>query len=104
MLTAFMVRMERLVALVIVGCALSSNTNARLAKNLATVQHHSLKKSEVMEVAVQVVSLLRFAYDLTSAENSDNTSDGVTSVTEYVAPAPDVTCAAPACLSFLSLK
>ena len=31
---------------------------------------------------------MRFAYDLTSAENSDNASEGTTSVTEYVAPAP----------------
>ena len=53
-----------------------------VAMNLATVHHHSFKESVVMEAP------LWFAYDLTSAENSDNASEGTTSVTEYVAPAP----------------
>ena len=45
-----------------------------------------------MEVGVQVGSPLRFAYDLRSAENYDETS----SVIEYAAPAPAVTVTAPA--------
>ena len=40
-----------------------------------------------MEVGVQVGSPLRFACDLTSAENSDNASDEPILVTQYVAPA-----------------
>ena len=64
-----------------------------VAMNLATVHHHSFKKSDVMEVGVQVRSPLRFACGLTCVENSDNASDEPILVTEYAAPALVATCA-----------
>ena len=62
---------------------------------LATVQHHSLTKSTVVEVGVQVGSPLRFDYDLSSAEKSDGASDETSSMIENMAPAPAVTIVLP---------
>ena len=67
-----------------------------VAMNLSTVQHHSFKKSAVMEFGVQVGSHLRFAYDLSPTQKSVNASDETSSVTEYVPPAPTVTVTPPA--------
>ena len=66
-----------------------------VAMNLATVQHHSFKKSAVMEVGVQVGSPLCFASDFSSADESDSASDETSSVTENVAPALAATVAPP---------
>ena len=56
-----------------------------VAMKLVTAYHHAFKKTNMMEVGVQVGSLLPFAYKLTSAEKA-----------EFVDPVSYVTCAAPA--------
>ena len=68
-----------------------------VAMNLATTQQHSFMKSAVVDVGVQVGSLLRIDYDLSSAENekSDGASDETSSVIEYMSPAPAVPVAPP---------
>ena len=52
-------------------------------------------KSAVVEVGVQVGSLLRFDYDLSSAKEPDSASDETSSMIESLAPAPAVTVAPP---------
>ena len=52
-------------------------------------------KSAVVEVGVQVESLLRFDDDLSSAEEPDSASDETSSMIEYMALAPAVTVAPP---------